>query len=202
MQVTVLELMTKACNWHYNLRLLCVCSSGWGAGEGGLQKKKKNKTWKEKYNFLTFQLLSNQNANVNSFHHHNLIQSDSSDSTEDQYTCIILLQKEINFWFPWHSLCKKTYRLTIINYSNDPKFSDRYAWTNSADPDQTAPRGAVWSGSTLFAIASFGLIMVAPHSSNFRVITTIFWGVRIFRKFTGVLTIALSPLCLQKASQG
>ena len=26
--------------------------------------------------------------------------------------------------------------------------------------------------------------MVEPHSSNFRVITTIFWGVRIFRKFT------------------
>ena len=23
---------------------------------------------------------------------------------------------------------------------NDPKFSDRYAWANSADPDQTAPR--------------------------------------------------------------
>ena len=31
---------------------------------------------------------------------------------------------------------------------------------NSADPDQTAPRGAVWSGSTLFAIsaASFGYV--------------------------------------------
>ena len=45
-------------------------------------------------------------------------------------------------------------------YRNDPKFSDRYALANSADPDQTAPRGAVWSGSTLFAIpsASFGLI--------------------------------------------
>ena len=43
-------------------------------------------------------------------------------------------------------------------YRNDPKFSDRYDWANSADPDQTAPR-AVWSGSTLFAIpsASFGL---------------------------------------------
>ena len=41
-------------------------------------------------------------------------------------------------------------------YRNDPNFSDRYAWANSADPDQTA----VWSGSTLFAIASasFGLI--------------------------------------------
>ena len=28
-------------------------------------------------------------------------------------------------------------------YRNDPKFSDRYARANSADPDQTAPRGAV-----------------------------------------------------------
>ena len=44
-------------------------------------------------------------------------------------------------------------------YSNFPKFSDRQVWANSADPDQTAPRGAVWSGSTLFAIPSlsFGL---------------------------------------------
>ena len=24
------------------------------------------------------------------------------------------------------------------HYRNDPKFSDRYAWTNRADPDQTA----------------------------------------------------------------
>ena len=29
------------------------------------------------------------------------------------------------------------------NYRNDPKFSDRLIWANSADPDQTAPRGAV-----------------------------------------------------------
>ena len=54
--------------------------------------------------------------------------------------------------------------------------------------DQTVPRRAVWSGSTLFAIpsASFGLItlMVEPHSSNFRVITTNCLGVRTFRKFT------------------
>ena len=39
-------------------------------------------------------------------------------------------------------------------HRNDPKFSDRYAWENCVDPDQTAPRGAVWSGSTLFAIPS------------------------------------------------
>ena len=45
-------------------------------------------------------------------------------------------------------------------YRNDPKFSDKQDLANSADPDQTAPRGTVWSGSTLFAIpsASFGLI--------------------------------------------
>ena len=32
-----------------------------------------------------------------------------------------------------------------------PKYADGMA--NSVDPDQTAPLGAVWSGSTLFAQA-------------------------------------------------
>ena len=31
--------------------------------------------------------------------------------------------------------------------------SDKIVYANSSDPDQTAPEGAVWSGSTLFAIA-------------------------------------------------
>ena len=45
--------------------------------------------------------------------------------------------------------------LIYLSYRNDPKFSDRHAWANSADSDQT-----VWSRSTLFAIpsASFELI--------------------------------------------
>ena len=30
--------------------------------------------------------------------------------------------------------------------------SDNVAYANSADPDQTAPSGAVWSGTTRFAI--------------------------------------------------
>ena len=40
-----------------------------------------------------------------------------------------------------------------MDYCNYPKFSDRYVWANSADPDQTAP---------LFVIpsASFGLIIL------------------------------------------
>ena len=42
----------------------------------------------------------------------------------------------------------------IIAYSNGPKFSYGQVRANSTDPDQTAPRGAVWSGSTLFAISS------------------------------------------------
>ena len=33
--------------------------------------------------------------------------------------------------------------MAFPTYCDDPKFSDRYAWANSADPDQTAPRGAV-----------------------------------------------------------
>ena len=32
------------------------------------------------------------------------------------------------------------------------KPSDKMAYANSVDPDQTAPEGAVWSGSTLFAV--------------------------------------------------
>ena len=42
-------------------------------------------------------------------------------------------------------------------YSEYPKISytkvyNKMANANSVDPDQTAPEGAVWSGSTLFAI--------------------------------------------------
>ena len=32
------------------------------------------------------------------------------------------------------------------------KVPDKMAYANSVDHDQTAPEGAVWSGSTLFAI--------------------------------------------------
>ena len=85
-----------------------------------------------------------------------------------------------------------------VNYRNDPKFSDRKAWANSADPDQTAPLGAplgaVWSGSALFVIpaAFFGVhySLVKPSCSNFRVITANVWGVLIFRIFT-VLPISV-----------
>ena len=46
---------------------------------------------------------------------------------------------------------------TIIIYGKCPKISntkvsDKMTYANSADPDQAAPSGAVWSGSTMFAI--------------------------------------------------
>ena len=28
-----------------------------------------------------------------------------------------------------------------LNYRNDPKFSDRYAWANSADPEEQSDQG-------------------------------------------------------------
>ena len=64
-----------------------------------------------------------------------------------------LVSTDLLFYGPVNTIKDKS---KAVSYRNDPKFLDRYAWANSADPDQTA----VWSGSTLFAIpsASFGLI--------------------------------------------
>ena len=50
-----------------------------------------------------------------------------------------------------------THIFLILAYGKCPKISytkiaDKMAYANSVDPDQTAPSGAVWSGSTLFAI--------------------------------------------------
>ena len=69
-------------------------------------------------------------------------------------------------------------------YRNDPKFSDRYTWANSADPDQTAPPIRVYTVCHSVCIVWTHYYMVEPHSSNFSVITTNILGVRIFRKFT------------------
>ena len=71
------------------------------------------------------------------------------------------------------------------NYRNDPKFSDRYAKADSADPDQTAPSLIrVYAVCHSVCIVWTHYSMVEPHDSNVRVITTNLLGVRIFRKFT------------------
>ena len=84
-----------------------------------------------------------------------------------------------------------------IYYCNDPKFLDRYAWANSADPDQTALHW-IYTVCHSVCIVWTHYSMVEPHSSNFRMITTIFWGVRIFSKFTVnnfIITFAFTVGC-------
>ena len=85
-----------------------------------------------------------------------------------------LVWLELRFWCHQHYLghfehCQLTY------YRNVPKFSDRQVWANSADPDQIAPRGAVWSGSPLFAIpaASFGCITLRKSH-----LVQLLWGLQ------------------------
>ena len=73
------------------------------------------------------------------------------------------------------------------HYHNFTKFSDRYAWANSADPDQTAleeQSDQVYTVCHSICIVWTHYCMVEPYSSNFRVITTNILDVRIFRKLT------------------
>ena len=72
--------------------------------------------------------------------------------------------------------------LNSPHYPNDPKVLGRYAWANSADPDQTADQGLHCLPFRLHRLDS--LLYIEPPSSNFLVITTNVLGVRIFRKFT------------------
>ena len=131
-----------------------------------------------------------------------------------------------------YTVCHSVCIFRMHYYHNDPKFSDTQniccnhskVWTmwlyhtlmspnnadgmaNSVDPDQTAPLGAVWSGSALFVQAylseNLGSLryMVKPHCSKFWKIIAIFSGVQIFRIFMVSFRIVLqiqeiSPKCI------
>ena len=70
-------------------------------------------------------------------------------------------------------------KIYMYVYHNDPKFSDRKAWANSADPGQTAPDQGLHSLQFLLHL----LEALLYGKSNFRVITANFSDVRIFRIF-------------------
>ena len=55
----------------------------------------------------------------------------------------------MSFLFHHDSICYGYGKCPKIS---NTKFSDKKVYANSADPDQTAPEGVVWSGSTLFDI--------------------------------------------------
>ena len=88
--------------------------------------------------------------------------------------------------------------VTCESTRNNPKFSDRYAWANSAYPAQRSSLIRVYTVCHSVCIIWTHFSMVEPHSSNFRLITTIFLGVLIFRKLTvcalvtGLLIVGLS----------
>ena len=75
-------------------------------------------------------------------------------------------------------------RAETHTYRNDPKFSDRYAWANSTDPDQTLIRVYTVCNSVHIVWNHYSMAEPHSYSSNFRVITTNILGVRIFRKCT------------------
>ena len=69
----------------------------------------------------------------------------------------IIIHQQTSMWnyckFPKYSNTQKfvviTLKFELYNRVMSPIEADRMA--NSVDPDQTAPLGAVWSGSALFA---------------------------------------------------
>ena len=81
--------------------------------------------------------------------------------------------------------------LNIKEYFNDPKILDRLVWANSADPDQAAPRGAVFTICNTVCTFWMHYSMVKPLCLNFRLTTPNILGVRKFRTFTvnGLLKI-------------
>ena len=60
----------------------------------------------------------------------------------DQIETELLISAFLNHWHFSYSKCPK------VLYT---KVADKILYANSIDPDQTAPKGAVWSGSILFA---------------------------------------------------
>ena len=67
------------------------------------------------------------------------------------FTCLHLLQALIHgrtsvLFLEWQQqIIRMSEKSGKWCYPNDLKFLDRHALANSADPDQTAPRGVVWS---------------------------------------------------------
>ena len=92
-----------------------------------------------------------------------------------------------SYWWWWWWWAISPLLTEFQSYRNDPKFSDRYAWANSADPDQTAPLIRVYTVCHSVCIVWPHDSMVEPHSSNFRVITMNILGVWKFRKFTVIV---------------
>ena len=68
-------------------------------------------------------------------------------------------------------VCLNTY---LLLYRNDPKFLDRYAWANSVDPDQSDQVLHICIFWTHYSV-------IKRYCCNFRIITAVSLGVKMFR---------------------
>ena len=57
--------------------------------------------------------------------------------------------------------------LFTVNVLSYTKVSDKMTYANNADPDQTAPEGAIWSGATKWLGAQSLLLFLAQHQVGF-----------------------------------
>ena len=75
---------------------------------------------------------------------------------------LLMYRKNCKFWDTWNYYCNypKIWSRWLKHTTMHPKDVEGIA--NSVDPDQTAPIGAFWSGSALFAHAYLSLIMRKP----------------------------------------
>ena len=101
------------------------------------------------------------------------------------------------------------YRLWHMNktYSNALKYSDKQGWAIGIDPDHSVPSGAVWSGSTQFAIPSASFkrkYKVKRHCSNFMIITAAIFPVccPVARLLRLLIFSALNPRHLTIVGSG
>ena len=61
-------------------------------------------------------------------------------------------EKLTKVFFHYHQI--STLSRLLLYYRNDPKFSDRQVWANSADPDQTAPLSDYSKRSSLIRVST------------------------------------------------
>ena len=69
----------------------------------------------------------------------NSVDPNETASLGAEFGLVILEESGLGLHCLFMLICPKTFTV----YRNVPKFLDRQVWANSADPDQTAPRGAV-----------------------------------------------------------
>ena len=93
--------------------------------------------------------------------------------------------------------------IIIYSYSKCPKVlytkvSDKMAYANSADPDQSASEGAVWSGSTVFVIQlSINKFLLQKNRKKFEESVQAFRAFIVLPYWTGYTSVCFDAFSCQ-----